>query len=148
MVSLLANSRKKYTPKVPTCLQAIATSHMKEAQHGVVAHDDQDELAKHFPHSVGLSLMEMGSSQDGERKPLKVGVVLSGGQAPGGHNVIAGLFDALKRHHKDSTLIGFLKGPKGILTNNYLTIDEAIAIVIGTVTTFFGNIVTTTSKQQ
>lgn len=124
MVSPLATSRKKYTPKVPTCLQAIEAGQMRQASQSVVASDDQEKVAQHFPHSVGLSLMEMGANQEGERKPLKVGVVLSGGQAPGGHNVIAGLFDALKTHHKDSTLIGFLKGPKGILTNNYLTIDE------------------------
>jgi len=60
--------------------------------------------------------------------PLKVGVVLSGGQAPGGHNVISGLFDALRSIHPQSELIGFVNGPKGILSNDFISLnEEAIA---------------------
>ncbi len=60
------------------------------------------------------------------RTPLRVGCVLSGGQAPGGHNVISGLFDSLKRHHPSSELLGFLDGPKGLMTGAYKVVDDAL----------------------
>ena len=56
--------------------------------------------------------------------PLKIGCVLSGGQAPGGHNVISGLFDMVKHIHPESKLFGFLKGPKGIMTGNVVEIED------------------------
>ena len=58
--------------------------------------------------------------------PLKIGVVLSGGQAPGGHNVISGLFDFIRKIHPESILIGFLNGPHGVMTGNYTVIDDAL----------------------
>lgn len=60
------------------------------------------------------------------RTPLRVGCVLSGGQAPGGHNVISGLFDSLKRHHPSSELLGFLDGPKGLMTGAYKAVDDEL----------------------
>lgn len=57
---------------------------------------------------------------------MKVGCVLSGGQAPGGHNVISGLFDSVKKHHPESILYGFLDGPKGLMTGKYKIIDHAL----------------------
>ncbi|MEI6219504.1 MAG: diphosphate--fructose-6-phosphate 1-phosphotransferase, partial [bacterium] len=59
-------------------------------------------------------------------QPMKVGVLLSGGQAPGGHNIISGLFDALKKHHPDSQLFGFENGPGGLVKNKYRQIDAAL----------------------
>jgi pyrophosphate--fructose-6-phosphate 1-phosphotransferase len=55
-----------------------------------------------------------------------VGAVLSGGQAPGGHNVLSGLYDSLKRYHPESVLFGFLDGPRGLFKGNYVTIDAAM----------------------
>lgn len=60
------------------------------------------------------------------KAPLRLGCVLSGGQAPGGHNIISGLYDSIKRHHADSILYGFLDGPKGLMTGKYTILDDAL----------------------
>ncbi len=67
--------------------------------------------------------MEKGQALT-KSSPLKIGCVLSGGQAPGGHNVISGLYDMVKKIHPDSKLFGFLAGPKGIMTGNFLEIES------------------------
>ena len=63
---------------------------------------------------------------DPDRAPFRVGVVLSGGQAPGGHNVIAGIYDGVKQWHQDSTMVGFLDGPHGVMNGNYVEITDEI----------------------
>jgi diphosphate--fructose-6-phosphate 1-phosphotransferase len=84
-----------------------------------------------FPHTYNTPLVEFRDGSAGSpavrtRAPVKVGVVLSGGQAPGGHNVIAGIFDGVKSWHPDSSMIGFLDGPHGIFTGNFVEITSEI----------------------
>lgn len=83
-----------------------------------------------FPATFGqppiVELVKDESQQSQPFRPLKVGVVLSGGQAPGGHNVISGLFDALKAMNPDSELIAFRDGPAGITKNKYLRLSDSI----------------------
>lgn len=77
---------------------------------------DQEEIKKLFPNTYGLpEIIFEKTSATGSAKPVNVGVILSGGQAPGGHNVISGLFDGIKHLHKDSKLYGFLMGPGGLV---------------------------------
>ncbi len=87
---------------------------------------DQEEIKKLFPNTYGLpEIIFEKTSATGSAKPVNVGVILSGGQAPGGHNVISGLFDGIKHLHKDSKLYGFLMGPGGLVDHQYkeLTAD-------------------------
>lgn len=79
-----------------------------------------------FPNTYGQACVTFKAAPKKKHTPLKVGVVLSGGQAPGGHNVIAGLFDALKRISPHSSLIGFRNGPSGLLGNKYIRITAEV----------------------
>jgi pyrophosphate--fructose-6-phosphate 1-phosphotransferase len=87
---------------------------------------DQDKVRELFKNTYGLPIVtfKKGSNVVVEKKVVKVAVVFSGGQAPGGHNVIAGLFDGLKKANKKNTLIGYLGGPSGILKNRYKEISK------------------------
>eukprot|EP00443_Scrippsiella_acuminata_P042352 CAMPEP_0115298380 /NCGR_PEP_ID=MMETSP0270-20121206/68231_1 /TAXON_ID=71861 /ORGANISM="Scrippsiella trochoidea, Strain CCMP3099" /LENGTH=1200 /DNA_ID=CAMNT_0002716061 /DNA_START=49 /DNA_END=3651 /DNA_ORIENTATION=- len=94
---------------------------------------DADTIKGLFPQTYDTPLVEFAAGIDGaagkdgaSRSPVKVGVVLSGGQAPGGHNVIAGIFDGVKRWHPESTMIGFLDGPHGIFTGNFVEVTAEI----------------------
>ena len=84
----------------------------------------KEEIKKEFPLSYSDAFLEAKHSNRKHHSPLKVGVVLSGGQASGGHNVIIGIFDAIKKLNKDSTLIGFLNGPQGIFNHKYKELTE------------------------
>ena len=115
-ISVLQEARYQYKPKLPTILGADLTTIAIERGDPTEAVDDRAELKELFSHTYGQPIVRFVS---GENEVLRarqvVGVVLSGGQAPGGHNVIAGLFDALKAANADSKLFGFLGGPQGIL---------------------------------
>lgn len=85
----------------------------------------EEELASHFSQLLGQPILNFKeSTTEVHHHPLRIGVVLSGGQAPGGHNVIAGLYDALKKLNGKSTLFGFLNGPSGIIKNKYRELME------------------------
>ncbi|PCI78661.1 diphosphate--fructose-6-phosphate 1-phosphotransferase [Candidatus Aerophobetes bacterium] len=121
-----AQIRRKYQPKIPACFEQIETCTMVASKES-----GGFSLAKgidaSFVHSKNLPLFVAGTtSARDKKKKVVIGVVFSGGQASGGHNVVAGIFDALKKCHPDSKLLGFLKGPKGILTNSYQDLDEKI----------------------
>ena len=81
------------------------------------------EIETHFPHISGQPVLIGKTGERRKGRPLRVGVVLSGGQAAGGHNVITGLFDALKRLHPQSRLFGFLGGPGGIISSSHKELD-------------------------
>lgn len=122
--SALQKARATYQPKLPKALRTdnIKVSYGDPTEPAT----DREEIKKLFPSTYGqpaVVLEEGGGNLPA--KPIKVGVVLSGGQAPGGHNVIAGLYDALKKANPDSQLFGFLKGPIGVINGNYreLTAD-------------------------
>jgi len=90
---------------------------------------DAETIRGLFPTTYDTPLVEFapGSAADTAwHAPLKVGVVLSGGQAPGGHNVIAGIYDGVKKWHPDSEMVGFLDGPHGIFTGNFVKITDEI----------------------
>jgi pyrophosphate--fructose-6-phosphate 1-phosphotransferase len=122
-LSILEKHRKQYQPKVPPSLrQGIAKVKVIE---GAAAEPgkDREAIKKSFPGTYGMPLISFQAGADaGEAKPLRVGVVLSGGQAPGGHNVIAGLFDSVRAIHPQSQIIGFLGGPGGLENGKYETI--------------------------
>lgn len=85
--------------------------------------DDVEDLKEHFPHTFGQPLLNLVVGAAEEGSPLRVGVILSGGQAPGGHNVVAGIFDAVRRIHPQSSVIGFRGGPGGLVADDAFVMD-------------------------
>lgn len=123
MKSLLDQERIKYQPSLPPLLHSLeALVVRKEA----IASEAPQEIATLFPKTSHQPRLYFEKGAAKAASPLKVGVVLSGGQAPGGHNVIAGLFDALKKLNSHSRLIGFVGGPAGIHENHTLEITESL----------------------
>lgn len=125
--SPLQKARYAYKPKLPPVLKGTIDKLMIKEGQITGAESDSDKISTLFPSTYGSPLIEIvkGESVNPPTR-LNIGVVLSGGQAPGGHNVICGLFDALKRAHSDSKLIGFLGGPSGILENKTIELTEEI----------------------
>lgn len=127
-ISALQKHRAAYRPKLPKALRTGAIAVQLGARTAPAT--DRDEIRKAFPNTYGQPEVKLASGAGNLKSgPLKVGVVLSGGQAPGGHNVIAGIYDALTAANPASTLYGFLKGPGGVIKGNYVelgaaTIDE------------------------
>lgn len=119
--SALQVERAAYQPKLPKALQGAV-----KVQEGAPTQsvDDQEEIQKLFPHTYGMPLVEFVSGEHTESKRLNVGVILSGGQAPGGHNVISGLFDAVKKLNPENQLYGFLMGPGGLVEHHYVEITK------------------------
>ena len=121
--SPLQIARQAYQPKMPVALNGNVRLTAGEATQSVA---DQAEIKQLFPNTYGLPIITMEPAE-GEPKsePINVGVILSGGQAPGGHNVICGLFDCLKRLNPANKLYGFLGGPSGLIEGKYqeLTLD-------------------------
>ncbi|MEI7731156.1 MAG: diphosphate--fructose-6-phosphate 1-phosphotransferase [Verrucomicrobiota bacterium] len=125
-ISNLQKARAAYEPKLPQVFAKhnLAVKIVKGGKTESVA--DQAEIKAMFPNTYGLPVLGMAKGTKKVKAPaLKVGVVLSGGQAPGGHNVIAGLFDGLKTLNAGSVLYGFLGGPKGLVENKYKVLDHA-----------------------
>ena len=121
-LNLLQLYRLKYQPVLPFVLRDLQfVVPIEEAKEDHVSDPAIQEL---FPHSVQQQVLAFKKGESSPAKPLKVGVVLSGGQAPGGHNVIAGLLDALKKLNRDSQLIGFLDGPSGMIKNKFISLTE------------------------
>lgn len=123
-VSALQKARAAYKPKLPPGIQS-GVKVVEGAPTQSVA--DQAEIKALFPQTYGIPMVQFQS--EGQRAQLpafNVGVILSGGQAPGGHNVICGLFDGIKSFNKDSRLYGFLLGPGGLVDHKYVELDAAI----------------------
>ena len=122
-LSPLQIERYKYVPKLPGMLRnGINEISVKEgAETSSVA--DQEKIKALFPNTYGKKeiVFEKGKNTSPVKKQV-VGVILSGGQAPGGHNVVAGLFDALKATNKDNILLGFKGGPSGLLEDKFVEI--------------------------
>ena len=115
----LAKARAAYQPKLPASLSVHSTANKTSLPSNTDA-----EIQSLFPNTFHLPAVSFSSGTDAEQPtPIVVGVILSGGPAPGGHNVIAGIFDAIKQIHSESSLIGFRNGPDGLLTNNATEID-------------------------
>lgn len=121
--SALQIARASYIPKKPAVLEKNVTPQEGEATTAVA---DQEEIKKLFPKTYGRPIIKFVESDQSDSYPAtNVGVILSGGQAPGGHNVIAGIFDGIKRINKESRLFGFILGPAGLIEHEYkeLTAD-------------------------
>ena len=124
-ISSLQKARYEYSPKLPAMLRnGIADICVNEgAETQSVA--DQDKIKALFPNTYGKKEITFQKGQNtSEAKKQVVGVILSGGQAPGGHNVICGLYDALKATDKENVLYGFKGGPSGLLEDDYVIFDD------------------------
>ena len=124
--SPLQIARAAYKPKLPSALCGAVKVIEGEATQSVA---DQAEIKQLFPSTYGLPILKFdvdSSAKLKSKEPINVGVILSGGQAPGGHNVISGLFDGLKSINKDSRLYGFLLGPGGLVDHKYMELTSNI----------------------
>ena len=115
--SALQIARAAYQPKLPRGLQGAV-----KVQEGAPTQsvDNQEEIKKLFPNTYGMPLVEFVPGEETTHEPMNVGIILSGGQAPGGHNVITGLFDAVKKLNPANRLFGFILGPGGLVDHNYM----------------------------
>lgn len=125
-ISVLQKARSEYKAKLPPALRKGACVKVDEGA-PTTSVADAKKIKELFPHNFGKpKLTFVESEESGLNSPLNAGVILSGGQAPGGHNVIAGIFDGLKSLHKDSRLFGFIGGPSGLVDNEYIEITAEI----------------------
>ena len=121
--SLLQRERAAYQPKLPKGLQGAVKVKEGEPTQSV---GDQEEIKKMFPNTYGMPLIEFVPGEEATGKQMNVGVILSGGQAPGGHNVICGIFDAVKKLNPENKLYGFLMGPGGLVDHDYKELTAEI----------------------
>lgn len=122
--SALQIARAAYQPKLPQGLRGNVTIKEGAPTQSVA---DQEEIQKLFPNTYGMPLVEfVPSSEKREYAPMNIGVILSGGQAPGGHNVICGLYDELKKQNPANKLYGFILGPGGLVDHKYMELTGDI----------------------
>ena len=121
--SLLQRERAAYQPKLPKGLQGAVKVKEGEPTQSV---GDQEEIKKMFPNTYGMPLIEFVPGEANVDRKMNVGVILSGGQAPGGHNVICGIFDAVKKINPANKLYGFILGPGGLVDHNYMELTADI----------------------
>ncbi len=120
-ISSLQKERASYQPKLPKALRGAVKVKEGEPTQSV---DNQEEIKQLFPNTYGMPLIEFVPGEENTNVKVNIGVILSGGQAPGGHNVISGLFDAVKKLNPENRLYGFLMGPGGLVDHNYVEITE------------------------
>ena len=123
--SALQRVRAEYQPKLPKVLHGAVKVKLGEATESVA---NQKEIKELFPHTYGMPVVEFVPNEHPERveEPFNVGIILSGGQAPGGHNVVSGIFDGLKSLNKENRLYGFLMGPSGFINHQYMELTAGI----------------------
>ena len=121
--SALQIARAAYQPKLPKALQGPVSAKEGAATQSV---GDQAKIKELFPNTYGLPVIEFVAGEQKAYEPINVGVILSGGQAPGGHNVISGLFDGVKSINSESKLYGFILGPGGLVDHNYMELTSDI----------------------
>ncbi len=121
--SALQIARAAYQPKLPKALKGAVKVKEGEATQSVA---NQDEIKKLFPNTYGMPLIQFVEGEAVDAPAINVGVILSGGQAPGGHNVISGLFDGIKSLNAASKLYGFILGPGGLVDHNYMELTSDI----------------------
>ena len=123
-ISALQKARAAYEPKLPQALKEVVKVCEGAATESVA---DQEAIKSMFPNTYGLPIITFEKGGEAKEYPaINVGVILSGGQAPGGHNVIAGLFDGVKKLNPASRLYGFLMGPGGLVDHQYMEITPEI----------------------
>ena len=122
--SALQIARAAYQPKLPKALRGALKAVEGEPTQSVA---DQEEVKKLFPNTYGMPYLKFEPADGAPaKKSINAGVILSGGQAPGGHNVIAGLFDGLKKLNPANKLYGFILGPGGLVDHNYMELTADI----------------------
>ena len=121
--SALQIARAAYQPKLPRGLKGAVKAVEGAPTQSV---DNQEEIKALFPNTYGMPLVEFVPGEEKSYEPMNVGIILSGGQAPGGHNVITGLFDAVKRLNPANRLFGFILGPGGLVDHNYMELTKEI----------------------
>ena len=121
--SALQKARADYQPKLPQALKGAVVVKEGEPTQSVA---DQEAIKALFPNTYGMPLIQFVEGEAVEFPAINVGVILSGGQAPGGHNVISGLFDGIKKLNADSKLYGFILGPGGLVDHDYKELTAEI----------------------
>lgn len=121
--SPLQLARATYQPKLPAALLGNVVLKEGAATESVA---DQADIKELFPNTYGMPLITFEQGEAKENPVVGVGVILSGGQAPGGHNVIAGLYDGLKKLNPNNKLYGFLGGPSGLVDHEYIELTKEI----------------------
>lgn len=121
--SPLQIARASYQPKLPSALKGNVVLKEGAETESVADHVDIKNL---FPNTYGMPLLTIEPGTHGQNPTVGVGVILSGGQAPGGHNVICGLYDGLKALNPDNKLFGFLGGPSGLVDHEYIELTKDI----------------------
>ena len=122
--SELQITRAEYQPKLPVALRGALNAVEGEPTQSV---DNQEEIQQLFPNTYGMPYLKFEPTEgEPANVRINVGVILSGGQAPGGHNVISGLFDGIKKLNKDNKLYGFLLGPAGLIEHKYIEITAEL----------------------
>ncbi len=124
-ISPLQQARYQYQPKLPGMLRNGISEICVSNGNPTESVADQEKIKALFPNTYGKNeiTFQKGTNTSQPKKQV-VGVILSGGQAPGGHNVICGLYDALKATDKDNVLYGFKGGPSGLLEDSYVIFDD------------------------
>ena len=124
--SPLQLARYQYNPKLPGMLRNGISEICVKTGNPTSSVADQEKIEALFPNTYGKNEITFQKGKNtSEMKKQVVGVILSGGQAPGGHNVICGLYDALKATNKENVLYGFKGGPSGLLEDSYVIFDDA-----------------------
>ena len=114
-------ARAAYQPKLPKALQGPVKAVEGSATQSV---GNQEEIKALFPNTYGMPVIEFAAAESENGQAINVGIILSGGQAPGGHNVITGLYDGVKSLNKNSKLYGFLMGPGGLVDHKYVEFTD------------------------
>ena len=119
--SALQIARAAYQPKLPKALQGTVVAKEGAATQSV---GNQDEIKAMFPNTYGMPVITFEEGEAPQMEAINVGIILSGGQAPGGHNVISGLYDGVKTLNPNSKLYGFLMGPGGLVDHKYVEFTD------------------------
>ena len=120
--SALQVARAAYQPKLPKALQGPVVAVEGAATQSV---GNQDEIKAMFPNTYGMPVITFKAGEQKALEPFNVGIILSGGQAPGGHNVISGLYDGVKSLNPNCKLYGFLMGPGGLVDHKYVEFTDS-----------------------
>ena len=116
-ISALQKARAAYQPKLPQALKGPVVAVEGAPTQSV---GNQEEIKAMFPNTYGMPVITFKAGEAKPLQPFNVGIILSGGQAPGGHNVISGLYDGVKSLNPNSKLYGFLMGPGGLVDHKYV----------------------------
>ncbi len=119
--SALQVARAAYQPKLPKALQGAVVAVEGDPTQSV---GNQEEIKAMFPNTYGMPVITFEAGTQKPMEAFNVGIILSGGQAPGGHNVISGLYDGVKSLNPNSKLYGFLMGPGGLVDHKYVEFTD------------------------